>query len=84
MDDSRHGGFGWILQVRAVVGTAAQQEQCIDHGSPLPANIYFPAIPTLARAFHQSTETINQTVTVYLVFQGSKLNVENDPVIPLT
>ncbi|EFQ94263.1 hypothetical protein CFE70_007515 [Pyrenophora teres f. teres 0-1] len=38
--------------------------------SPLPANIYFPAIPTLARAFHQSLDDINQTVTVYLVFQG--------------
>ncbi|KAI1528196.1 Major facilitator superfamily [Pyrenophora tritici-repentis] len=38
--------------------------------SPLPANIYFPAIPTLARAFHKSLDDINQTVTVYLVFQG--------------
>ncbi|KAH7089454.1 major facilitator superfamily domain-containing protein [Paraphoma chrysanthemicola] len=38
--------------------------------SPLPANIYFPAIPTLAQAFHKSIDTINQTVTVYLVFQG--------------
>ncbi|KAI4958839.1 hypothetical protein J4E86_004447 [Alternaria arbusti] len=38
--------------------------------SPLPANIYFPAIPTLARAFNQTSEAINQTVTVYLVFQG--------------
>lgn len=38
--------------------------------SPLPANIYFPAIPTLARAFNQSIEAMNQTVTVYLVFQG--------------
>jgi multidrug resistance protein len=41
-----------------------------DIASPLPANIYFPAIPTLANAFHQSIETINQTVTVYLIFQG--------------
>jgi multidrug resistance protein len=41
-----------------------------DIPSPLPANIYFPAIPTLANAFHQSIETINQTVTVYLIFQG--------------
>jgi multidrug resistance protein len=41
-----------------------------DDVSPLPANIYFPAIPTLARAFNQSVETINQTVTVYLIFQG--------------
>jgi multidrug resistance protein len=41
-----------------------------DIHSPLPANIYFPAIPTLANAFHQSIETINQTVTVYLIFQG--------------
>ncbi|KAH7411833.1 major facilitator superfamily domain-containing protein [Phaeosphaeria sp. MPI-PUGE-AT-0046c] len=38
--------------------------------SPLPANIYFPAIPTLAHAFNQSAEAINQTVTVYLIFQG--------------
>ncbi|KAF1917802.1 major facilitator superfamily domain-containing protein [Ampelomyces quisqualis] len=38
--------------------------------SPLPANIYFPAIPTLAKAFHQSTEAMNQTVTIYLIFQG--------------
>ena len=38
--------------------------------SPLPANIYFPAIPTIARAFHKSIDDINQTVTVYLVFQG--------------
>ncbi|KAF2023724.1 MFS general substrate transporter [Setomelanomma holmii] len=38
--------------------------------SPLPANIYFPAIPTLAQAFHKSIDTMNQTVTVYLVFQG--------------
>ena len=38
--------------------------------SPLPANIYFPAIPTLARAFNKSSDAINQTVTIYLVFQG--------------
>ncbi|EOA88645.1 multidrug transporter [Exserohilum turcicum] len=38
--------------------------------SPLPANIYFPAIPTLARAFGKSADDLNQTVTVYLVFQG--------------
>ncbi|KAH8723539.1 major facilitator superfamily domain-containing protein [Phaeosphaeriaceae sp. PMI808] len=38
--------------------------------SPLPANIYFPAIPTLALAFNRSIDAINQTVTVYLVCQG--------------
>lgn len=38
--------------------------------SPLPANIYFPAIPTLARAFGKTVDDLNQTVTVYLVFQG--------------
>ncbi|KAG4421615.1 hypothetical protein IFR04_005234 [Cadophora malorum] len=38
--------------------------------SPLPANIYFPAIPTLVEVFHQSTELLNVTVTVYLVMQG--------------
>ncbi|KAH9944252.1 MFS general substrate transporter [Epithele typhae] len=38
--------------------------------SPLTANIYFPAIPTIALAFNKSTELINLTVTVYMVIQG--------------
>lgn len=38
--------------------------------SPLTANIYLPAIPTMAAAFHKSTELINITVTVYMIFQG--------------
>ncbi|KAE9390907.1 MFS general substrate transporter [Gymnopus androsaceus JB14] len=38
--------------------------------SPLTANVYFPAIPTIAEAFNKSTELINLTVTMYMVFQG--------------
>ncbi|KZT75004.1 MFS general substrate transporter [Daedalea quercina L-15889] len=38
--------------------------------SPFTANIYFPAIPTLANAFHRSVEDINLTVTVYMIVQG--------------
>ncbi|KAF8143314.1 major facilitator superfamily domain-containing protein [Mycena galopus ATCC 62051] len=38
--------------------------------SPLSANIYFPAIPTLTVAFHKSIELINLTVTLNMVFQG--------------
>ncbi|KAJ7028578.1 MFS general substrate transporter [Mycena alexandri] len=38
--------------------------------SPLSANIYFPAIPTIAVAFDKSIELINLTVTLNLVFQG--------------
>ena len=53
--------------------------------SPLTANIYFPAIPTLSEAFKKSTEMINLTVclicppallclswqvTMYMVLQG--------------
>lgn len=38
--------------------------------SPLTANIYFPAIPTIANAFHESIEKINLTVTVYMILQG--------------
>ncbi|KAH8119867.1 MFS general substrate transporter [Phellopilus nigrolimitatus] len=38
--------------------------------SPLTANIYFPAIPTIADAFHESIENINLTVTVYMIVQG--------------
>ncbi|KAF8973659.1 major facilitator superfamily domain-containing protein [Flammula alnicola] len=38
--------------------------------SPLTANIYLPALPTLSQAFHKSTELINLTVTIYMVLQG--------------
>ncbi|KDR74378.1 hypothetical protein GALMADRAFT_250288 [Galerina marginata CBS 339.88] len=38
--------------------------------SPLTANVYFPAIPTLSRVFNKSTELINLTVTMYMVLQG--------------
>ncbi|KAL2811615.1 major facilitator superfamily domain-containing protein [Aspergillus granulosus] len=43
---------------------------CAGLFSPLPANIYFPAIPTLTSAFNRSIEDINLTVTIYLIFQG--------------
>ncbi|KAI0474909.1 major facilitator superfamily domain-containing protein [Xylariaceae sp. FL0804] len=38
--------------------------------SPLPATIYFPAIPMMSKAFSVSSEAINQTVTAYMVAQG--------------
>ncbi|KAL1760334.1 major facilitator superfamily domain-containing protein [Schizophyllum commune] len=38
--------------------------------SPLSANIYFPAIPTLTGVFHKSTSSLNLTVTVYLILQA--------------
>jgi multidrug resistance protein len=38
--------------------------------SPLPANIYFPAIPSLATAFDRTIEDMNLTVTIYLAMQG--------------
>ncbi|KAK9776141.1 putative Major facilitator superfamily (MFS) profile domain-containing protein [Seiridium cardinale] len=42
-----------------------------DEKCPLPANIYFPAIPMMSKAFSTSEEVINQTVTAYLVMQGA-------------
>ncbi|KAF9446558.1 MFS general substrate transporter [Macrolepiota fuliginosa MF-IS2] len=39
--------------------------------SPFTANIYFPAIPTIAQAFDKPIELINLTVTVYVVLQGT-------------
>ncbi|KAG0701799.1 major facilitator superfamily domain-containing protein [Suillus ampliporus] len=38
--------------------------------SPLTANVYLPAIPIIASAFHTSIESINLSVTVYMVLQG--------------
>ncbi|KAH6679702.1 major facilitator superfamily domain-containing protein [Halenospora varia] len=38
--------------------------------SPLTANIYYPAIVNLSRDLHVSTNLINLSITVYLIFQG--------------
>jgi multidrug resistance protein len=38
--------------------------------SPMTANIYFPAIPTLANATSVSVQQINLTITTYLILQG--------------
>ncbi|KAJ0158351.1 putative transporter AQR1 [Colletotrichum tanaceti] len=38
--------------------------------SPLPANIYLPAIPKLSEAFGHSVEGLNLTVTAFLAMQG--------------
>ncbi|KKA30856.1 hypothetical protein TD95_000718 [Thielaviopsis punctulata] len=43
---------------------------CCPADSPLPANIYLPAIPQMAVVFGQSIGRMNLTVTTYLVFQG--------------
>ena len=38
--------------------------------SPLTATIYLPLLPMLATQFNVSTQAINLTVTLYIVFQG--------------
>lgn len=38
--------------------------------SPLSANIYFPALTTLAHDLHKSNTLINLTLTSYMIFQG--------------
>src|SRR5579862_2744141 len=38
--------------------------------SPLPATIYFPLIPLLSAHYHVSTQAINLTITLYVVFQA--------------
>ncbi|MCJ1329960.1 hypothetical protein MMC10_006641 [Thelotrema lepadinum] len=38
--------------------------------STCASNVYFPAIPSVAADLHVSTELINLSVTLYLVFQG--------------
>ncbi|KAF2877427.1 major facilitator superfamily domain-containing protein [Massariosphaeria phaeospora] len=38
--------------------------------SPLSANIYFPALTTLARDYGVSSTLINLTLTSYMIFQG--------------
>ncbi|KAF1960519.1 MFS general substrate transporter [Byssothecium circinans] len=38
--------------------------------SPLSANIYFPALTTLARQYNVSSTLMNLTLTSYMIFQG--------------
>ncbi|KAL8946758.1 MAG: hypothetical protein Q9222_006886, partial [Ikaeria aurantiellina] len=38
--------------------------------SPLSANVYFPALTTLAQDLHKSNGAINLTLTSYMIFQG--------------
>ncbi|KAK0464568.1 major facilitator superfamily domain-containing protein [Desarmillaria tabescens] len=38
--------------------------------SPFPATIYFPAIPRLTQIFHESTDRLNLTLTIFLVLQA--------------
>jgi len=46
--------------------------------SPLSANIYFPALNTLATDFHVSSSIINLTLTSYMIFQGLAPTVFGD------
>ncbi|GAA6025940.1 hypothetical protein JCM11491_005120 [Sporobolomyces phaffii] len=38
--------------------------------SPLSANIYFPVIPAIAQDLRTSTQSINLSVTIYMIAQG--------------
>ncbi|KAI1307433.1 major facilitator superfamily domain-containing protein [Xylaria venustula] len=38
--------------------------------SPLTATIYFPLLPLLREHFNTSTQAINLTLTIYIIFQG--------------
>ncbi|WVQ78721.1 hypothetical protein IAT38_000808 [Cryptococcus sp. DSM 104549] len=54
-------GQKWFIVVFSALGAIF---------SPISTNIYVPAIPTLAKAFNTTTERINLTVTMYLIFQA--------------
>jgi hypothetical protein len=40
--------------------------------SPITANVYFPAIPTIAEDLQVSVQAVNLTVTLYLIAQGAE------------
>ncbi|KAI0482167.1 chloramphenicol resistance protein [Xylariaceae sp. FL0804] len=46
--------------------------------SPMTANIYFPALPQLAKDLHVSTEKILLTLTTYMIFQGLSPTIFGD------
>lgn len=46
--------------------------------SPLSANIYFPALNTLAQEMRVSSNLINLTLTTYMIFQGLAPTVFGD------
>lgn len=48
-------------------------------GSPLTANIYFPAIPALSRDFHKSVELINLTVWHQIALDSGRCGLLTTP-----
>ena len=70
-------GF-WLVQLLLLVSSGnvqiysrfSRSNNQVHLSSPLTANIYFPAIPTIASQFQKSVEMINLTVTIYMVMQG--------------
>jgi len=46
--------------------------------SPLSANIYFPALPSLSNSLHVSIQLLNLTITAYLVVQGIAPSITGD------
>ncbi|KAL1932431.1 hypothetical protein VTP01DRAFT_8109 [Rhizomucor pusillus] len=54
-----------------VVGRATSQNiESTGLISPLSANMYLPALPEVEKDLNATTELVNITVTVYMVFQG--------------
>ncbi|KAF3032245.1 hypothetical protein E8E12_002104 [Didymella heteroderae] len=51
-------------------GSLATFQAYLVYISGFASNIYFPAIPSIARDLNVSVELINLTVTSYLIFQG--------------
>ncbi|KAI9710092.1 MAG: hypothetical protein M1820_002894 [Bogoriella megaspora] len=43
---------------------------CAGFFSPMSANIYFPALNTLAKEYRTSSSVMNLTLTSYMIFQG--------------
>lgn len=43
--------------------------------SPLTATIYFPLLPLLRSHFHSSSQAINLTITLYIIFQALSLAI---------
>ncbi|KAL1870910.1 hypothetical protein VTK73DRAFT_2365 [Phialemonium thermophilum] len=42
---------------------------------PISSNIYVPSIPQITKDFHQSTQRVDLTLTIYLVFQATSPSV---------
>ncbi len=71
------GNIWFVVSLVSLAGLARLVPHCVTiprnvlknrpFTSPFPATIYYPSLPVLAQVFHETTERLNLTLTMFMV-----------------